>query len=752
MKTRGSLGGVVPVLGIPAVDLDGSKLPTTGEVLACFIYTREKLKFDAASSKYPTRLAVLQAVAARVTAVWQSAGLPVISAPKIREKVDRKVSEMEYLRDYPVKKRGEAYQVRQEKILEDSANLLDICRCKCDSEESCNCHDIKPELENRRPFLEDQRGRRALTIQGLTCRAGASPAPQEYHPTAGSSPASSSELQPSQQQGPSHSVASSPARSSRTSSWASSPSPEKRRRLAQDQRDTDFAPSRPAVLQPRPVTRNMIPLPHTASTAVRYNVSSTAAAAICSAFAVDSGLVTTEDKSLVVDPSKMRRQKTMVMEKANVTGLESCSHPIGIYFDGRKDDTLVGEDLPGTLVPNTRHVNKKENHIVLVAEPGSRYIGHVTASGSLAVDEARAIVSGLHQRGVATGGVRVAGCDGTPYNTGPKDAVVASLEKELQRPLQRVVCMLHFNELPLKRLMKTFDGPTSGPDKWTGPIGSRLKEAETLPIKKFKCIDGRLPDVDRSSMNWEQKYLYDLVLAIITGVVPVGLAARNPGELHQARWVTLASRLLRVYVAEVRPSATLRHLAVYVVKVYVPCMFAIKRQPLAEQGPHHLLQHIQASRCLPKKWQEVIHDSIQINAFFAHPENLLLSISMMADERQAFRDLALQRILEARMEVGTKIRTFSVPPINFRAEEYVDLICWETVRVTPPPLLDDYSDDELKAAAAARPLPLPPLLTPTCYQGEYFTFVWNFICCTCVSFRSLMLVRVCSFRAFLHAS
>ena len=108
-----------------------------------------------------------------------------------------------------------------------------------------------------------------------------------------------------------------------------------------------------------------------------------------------------------------------------------------------------------------------------------------------------------------------AGCDGTPYNTGPWEGVLACLEKELGRPLQRLVCLLHENELPLKRLMKTFDGPTSGPQSWTGPIGLQLQKAESLPVKKFKVIDAVLPAVDREAISWEQKYLYDVCLATL---------------------------------------------------------------------------------------------------------------------------------------------------------------------------------------------------------------------------------------------
>ena len=45
----------------------------------------------------------------------------------------------------------------------------------------------------------------------------------------------------------------------------------------------------------------------------------------------------------------------------------------GLYFDGRKDTTLVIDTNKGKNVRKSI----KEEHIVLVQEPGSKYLGHV---------------------------------------------------------------------------------------------------------------------------------------------------------------------------------------------------------------------------------------------------------------------------------------------------------------------------------------------------------------------------------------
>ena len=73
-------------------------------------------------------------------------------------------------------------------------------------------------------------------------------------------------------------------------------------------------------------------------------------------------------------------------------------------------------------------------------------------------------------------------------------------------------------------------------------------------------------------------------LAVITGVFSSELAGSNSGQFHQARWVTTASRTLRLFAGYARPPATQGHLAQYIEMVYVPCWFAIKRQSLAVHG------------------------------------------------------------------------------------------------------------------------------------------------------------------------
>ena len=57
------------------------------------------------------------------------------------------------------------------------------------------------------------------------------------------------------------------------------------------------------------------------------------------------------------------------------------------------------------------------------------------------------------------------------YHSHYTSGVIKLLEAEIQRPEQWFVCMLHWNELPLRNILATIDGKTSGPKCFNGPFG-----------------------------------------------------------------------------------------------------------------------------------------------------------------------------------------------------------------------------------------------------------------------------------------
>lgn len=201
-------------------------------------------------------------------------------------------------------------------------------------------------------------------------------------------------------------------------------------------------------------------------------------------------------------------------------------------------------------------------------------------------------------------------------------------------------------------------------------------------------------NIDGWDLRADQKYLYDMVRAVDSGVCDDHLASMKPGPLNLSRWLTTASRILRLYVTKPVASAKLKKFAFFVMKVYAPFWFLVKNQPQAIHGSRHLFKYIEWTRPLPKDMQEVVQCSVQKNGFFAHPENILLS--MITDEDKAVRVEAYDKIWQSRTRSAQRIRQFTVPKIKFDCESFAHMIDWNAVgALTEPPCIQFYPQQHL---------------------------------------------------------
>lgn len=210
---------------------------------------------------------------------------------------------------------------------------------------------------------------------------------------------------------------------------------------------------------------------------------------------------------------------------------------------------------------------------------------------------------------------------------------------------------------------------------------------------------GEMPEnIDGWNVRGDQLYLYRMVRAVHTGVCDEKLASEKPGAMSTARWLTTASRILRYYVTCTQPSMTLKKVAEFVMKVYAPFWFLVKSQPLAIHGSRHVFRYISWIRHLPIDVQQVLRPFIANNAYFFHPENVLLS--MITDQDPLVRSDGYEKILSARNEVTTCIRQMFGPQvdnfINFESDSYVDMINWNKFHLTEPPCLQFYTQDQLE--------------------------------------------------------
>ena len=431
----------------------------------------------------------------------------------------------------------------------------------------------------------------------------------------------------------------------------------------------------------------------------KTGVSDRVAATLASAVLEGSGLVNTDDLSLVVDRSRIRRaRKRTRMEK---TKQQNQEEPIeSVYFDGRKDTTKVSE-----IIESKQYVKlAQEEHVTLVQEPDSHYIGHITPMTGSARNISCSILDFLQSNNYDVQNIIAIGCDETAVNTGQKGGIIKLLEDKLKKPLHWFVCLLHANELPLRHLIQNIDGQTSGPRSFTGPIGKCLHDCEKLPIAQFTAIPCEDISFESSDLSTDQAYLLQIHRAVSTGECSRELALKNPGKMHHARWLTTANRILRLYVSEANPTPSLLAIVNYIMAVYAPVWFSIKKQPSAIHGAQHLFALITKSRSMTEEHRTIVEKVIQNNAYFAHPENLLLA--MIYDESAIIRELGLRRILKARECAEETIpRTFKLPKLIFSATSYYSMINWQTIQVTEPPATKKLSTEDIITLVNTKELP-----------------------------------------------
>ena len=231
-----------------------------------------------------------------------------------------------------------------------------------------------------------------------------------------------------------------------------------------------------------------------------------------------------------------------------------------------------------------------EDHHVIIVEPGSQYLTHVTPKTGHGIVIAGSIFKCLEESNWHNQPIVCIGADGTNSNVGAENGAIHYLEMMLGKPLHYLICQLHGNELPFRALFYYYDGKPSGPVHWRGPIGTRIKETvSNLAVVDFQPIRfsefPSLPNEIVADLSWDQKYLYRICMALISGTVDDDLAAIEPGPPCVSRWNTLWSRICRLYAGTQKPSSQLNRVVNMIVKFSAPMWLHIKIYPSIIEGP-----------------------------------------------------------------------------------------------------------------------------------------------------------------------
>lgn len=252
-------------------------------------------------------------------------------------------------------------------------------------------------------------------------------------------------------------------------------------------------------------------------------------------------------------------------------------------------------------------------------------------------------------------------------------------------------------------------GRVLGPKTNAGALGKELDICETLPLAIYKKIEnvGLPANIEDWDLRDDQKYLYEISMAIHTGMCSEELATKKPGKQHNARWMTKASRYCRLYVSKAKPTKNLIDIVTYIQKVYVGAWFRVKEKPLITSGSLHLFNFIKSIRVLPAKIFAEVKKSVLQNGYFANEENILLG--MINDENKSIQVDGFQKILQARTRRNENLREFRIPPINFDCNSYVDMIFWDQIIVHEPPFTKNISDEEIiKYMQSEEKIEVPP--------------------------------------------
>ena len=115
-----------------------------------------------------------------------------------------------------------------------------------------------------------------------------------------------------------------------------------------------------------------------------------------------------------------------------------------------------------------------------------------------------------------------------------------------------------------------------------------------------------LDDSAAKSLSTDQKYMYLITNSIIKGKCSDQVAKLNPGQMAHSRWLTTVNRICRLYLSTANPSDNLVLLMTFIVQVYSPAWFEIKRSCQIQYGPKILFCILAWSRYLESKWRSIV--------------------------------------------------------------------------------------------------------------------------------------------------
>ena len=175
-------------------------------------------------------------------------------------------------------------------------------------------------------------------------------------------------------------------------------------------------------------------------------------------------------------------------------------------------------------------------------------------------------------------------------------------------------------------------------------------------------------------------------MAVIVGSVDEDLQFLEVGPIVHSRWLTLACRILRLYVSKETP-ANLQAIAHFCNSVYFPTWFESKKQNQIIHGAKNFFNLVHRIQQFPhSEICSIASKVVQRKAFFAHLKNVLLG--MLGDDDEEIRRSAVNKIQGLR----EKSLQHSIPNGNFRGgyfencQNTEDAVSKSNIRISQVPI------------------------------------------------------------------
>ena len=150
----------------------------------------------------------------------------------------------------------------------------------------------------------------------------------------------------------------------------------------------------------------------------------------------------------------------------------------------------------------------------------------------------------------------------------------------------------------------------------------------------------------------------------------------------------------------------LETLVKFCLQMYFKLYFDIKVKHSLVDAPHHILTQIRILKKQPKQVREILTFYVRKGAWYAHHENVLISLLASSDPKD--RKFAVNQILKLRgkSEYGDMgVRPRKTPKLNMSATTLTKLISWKSGQVQEPVFTCSLSKEEIRSFIRAPFIP-----------------------------------------------